>query len=114
AFPVAADTVIYMGSMVAVNSSGYAVPAADAAGLIVAGVASAQADNTGGAAGDVDVIARRGVFGVELSATNPPTSSDIGVVYVEDDQTASTAIGTNSIEAGELLGVDDAYAWVRI
>ncbi|WP_027185685.1 hypothetical protein, partial [Desulfovibrio inopinatus] len=113
-FPVAADTVIYMGSMVAVNSSGYAVPAADAAGLTVVGVAFARADNTGGAAGDVSVIARRGVFGLALSAANAPTNADVGSVYVEDDQTVSTDGGVNSIAAGNLVGVDSDYAWVRI
>jgi hypothetical protein len=58
-FPVAANSKIYAGSLVCANTSGYAVPAADTAGLRFLGVALEQADNTGGANGAKSVRLRR-------------------------------------------------------
>ena len=52
-YPVAADTVIYGGGMVALNTSGYAVPGADTANFKFVGVAVDRADNTGGDAGEM-------------------------------------------------------------
>ena len=50
--PVAADTWIFNGSMVALDASGNALPAAPT-GTVMRGVALDEADNTGGAAGDI-------------------------------------------------------------
>jgi hypothetical protein len=60
---VAATTKIYEGSLVAINSSGYAVPASANNTLKVVGVAQAQADNTSGSAGDINVLCRDGLWG---------------------------------------------------
>lgn len=100
ALAVAADAVIFLGAMVAVNAAGFAVPAEDTAGLKVIGVAQRQIDNTGGADGAVRVEVQKGVFGLENSETNAVTQAQVGrEVFVEDDGTvASTA--TNSIVAG--------------
>ena len=50
-FPVAATTHIYVGSLVAVNGSGYVVPASADSSLAVIGVAEEEKDNSGGSAG---------------------------------------------------------------
>ena len=67
--PVAASTIIYGGSIVAVNQSGYAVPASADPTLFVVGVAVATADNSAGAAADVLVDIERGVFSFHNSSS---------------------------------------------
>lgn len=109
--PVAADTVIFQGAIVALNAAGDAVPATDAANLIVVGRAEYQADNTGGDAGAVRVRVRKGVFGFETATL---TKANIGdTVYCADDQTVTSNAGSHTIAAGTLMAVD-SYAWVRI
>lgn len=110
---VAANTKIYAGSMVAINSSGYAVPASDTAGLIVAGRAEEQVDNTGGANGAKSVLVMEGVFKFVGSGL---TVADIGKpCFVSDDQTISVAATTNNVLAGILEAIDSASEpWVRM
>lgn len=111
-YPVAADAVIYQGALVALNAAGNAVPAADAANLIVVGRAESPADNTGGAAGAIKVRVRKGVFGYD---TTTLTQANIGdTVYCADDQTVTSSAGSHSVAAGTLTAVDQDYAWVRI
>lgn len=99
--PVAATTKIYAGSLVAVNSSGYAVPAADTASFKVVGVASKQADNSTGAAGAINVEVQSGLF--EFAASSITQAMVGTVMYVVDDQTFDDALGTNGIKAGLLV-----------
>lgn len=114
AYGVAAATVIFAGALVAVNSSGYAVPASDTAGLRVVGRAEERQDNSAGADGALTVSIREGkVLGMKNSAGNAVTAADIGrPVYVEDDETVANAGGTNSIIAGICIGLDSYGVWV--
>src|SRR5271163_4531578 len=69
-YPVEANTIVYLGSMAALNAAGNAVPASSTAGLKLAGRADRvhngmpgqDANNTGGAAGAISVVCRRSVF----------------------------------------------------
>lgn len=109
--PVAAATVIYAGAMVARDSSGNAVPAADTAGLVVLGRAEARADNSLGAAGDVSVTIREGVFAYAHSGL---TLANVGKpVFALDDQTVGLS-STNGVYAGTLIDVSDEGAWIEI
>ena len=114
--PVLAATKVYMGSLVAKTtaSGGYAVPAADAAGGIVLGVAYAQVDNSAGASGDKSVELEHGIFSFVVTGTF--TIANVGAIaYVADDQTVQAAIGTNSVKAGLFLKyVSATEAWVKI
>jgi hypothetical protein len=107
---------IFKGALVALDSTGYAVPASDTAGLVVMGIALEEADNSAGSDGDVIVrVQARGVFSLALGGTLDRTS--IGrSVYVADDQTvAAVADVTNDIPAGRLEALDGAAAcWVRL
>lgn len=106
---VAADVVIFMGAMVAVNAAGYAVPAEDTAGLVVIGVAQQFVDNLGGGDGGQTVRVQKGVFGLPNSAVNAVTQADVGRdAYVEDDGTVANDGVTNGIVAGVVdeLGSD--------
>ena len=112
-FPVAANGKIYAGSLVCANSTGYAVPAADTAGMKFLGVALEQVDNTGGASGASTVRLRRN--GVFLFDANSITQAMVGnAMYVADDHTVAST-GTNSIRAGVLVKfVDSTHGWIDI
>lgn len=113
-YPVAASTKIYAGSLVALNSGGYAVPAADAASLRVVGVAKAQADNTSGANGAImvnvesDILARFNASSI--------TQAMVGqVMYVVDDNTFDDVVGTNGIKAGRLAEfISSTEGWLEV
>ena len=112
--PVKAATTIYAGALVAINSSGYALPAADASGLTVIGTALETADNAAGAAGDIRVKICREVVAV-TNGSNAITNAHIGkVVWIEDDNSVGTSPGTNNVEAGICLGIDadSSKVWV--
>ena len=110
---VAAATKIYNGTMVARNATGYAVPAADAAGQTVIGVAEAYVDNSTGADGDQRIRVAKGVF--KFAKAGTVDRADVGKdMYVADDSTVSDAPGTNSIKVGVLDEVESDGAFVAI
>lgn len=115
--PVAASTIIYGGSIVAINQAGYAVPASADPTLFVVGVAVATADNSAGAAADVLVDIERGVFSMNnSSSTSALTDNDIGrVCYAADDNTVAriTAIGTLP-PVGKVMGLDGSDVLVEV
>lgn len=114
--PVAANTRIYAGSMVAINAAGFAVPGATSTTLKAAGVAERRADNSTGAAGDIRVRLRKGAhrFG-NSAAADAIALADIGsVCYMVDDQTVAKTNGTNTRSAaGTVFDVDADGVWVN-
>lgn len=100
---MAATTKIYGGSLVAINTSGYAVPASDTAGLVVVGVADAQYDNPG-----LDGAMSCKVYThcmVLLAATSVTQAMVERPMFVVDDQTVDETQGTNRVFAGILKEV---------
>lgn len=89
--PVGASTVIYAGALTSINSSGYAVPAADSSAQTFAGKADTRADNSAGANGSASVDGHRsGVFEFNSSGM---TQADLNQdAYVVDDNTVSRGI----------------------
>ena len=111
--PLAADTKIFGGTLVAVNASGEALPAADTTGLKVLGRAEATVDNTGGSAGDKRISVKRGIFRVENSASNAVTAAHVGLqVDIEDDTIVSLAGAGNGVAAGICISVDGDHVIV--
>lgn len=106
--PVEASTLIYKGTLVALNASGNAIPAADTAGLRVVGRAEATADNSAGLAAAINVRARRGCFAYTNDGTHPVTEALVGQpCFVLDDQTVgATAGSTNKVKAGYVDSID--------
>lgn len=100
--PVAADVVIDSGALAAVNADGNALNAASTVTGFVAGRAQGGADNTGGAAGDVNVLIERGTFQLKQADSNPVTKAHIGkmVFAITPDSVAHTG----TCRAGILLG----------
>jgi hypothetical protein len=113
-YPVAATTKIHGGALVALNSGGFAVPAADAASLKVVGVAAAQSDNSTGANGDKFVDCEAGI--VARFAASSITQAMVGqVMYVVDDNTFDDAVGTNGVKAGRLVDfVSTTDGWIAV
>ncbi|HAZ4831200.1 hypothetical protein [Citrobacter freundii] len=116
--PMAAATVIYGGHMVAVNATGFAVPAsagAAASTQTVLGVSDGWADNTGGADGDALVIIRRGRgFLFANSSADPVTQAEVGKnCYVVDSVTVAKTSDTDKRPyAGKVAGIEADGVWV--
>jgi len=108
---VASNTTLFAGSMVALNATGYAVPASDATGLRVIGMAADTVINTG-TDGALTVTVVRGLFRWVNGDTL--TDADIGsLAFVEDDQTVQKgASATYKIIAGVVVDVDGYGVWV--
>lgn len=114
AYRMAASTKIYAGSLVALNTSGYAVPAADTAGFQVIGIADAQYDNSTGAAADLwckvfaPCLAKLPTISITQAMLGRP-------MFVVDDQTVDDAQGTNKVLAGVLREyVSATLGWVEV
>ncbi len=112
-YPVAASTTIYKGSLVAVNSAGYLVPAADTAGFRVAGVAHEKVANSG-SAGDKTCLVESG-RAYRFGATSIVQGHVGQMMFVVDDNNFDDTVGTNRIPCGVLLEFDSTTAgWIHI
>lgn len=115
-FPVklAANAVVYPGSLVMIKSDGYgAAAAASASNKGCVGVATEEVDNTGGSDGDVTVMVNEGVF---RFAADTIAIGTVGTkVYADDDNTVDETQATDCPVAGLLRKVDSASScWVEV
>jgi hypothetical protein len=114
AYPMAASTTIYAGTLVALNADGRAVPAADTAGLRVVGRAEQTLTN-GTTAGEISVDVKEGVFLYNNSATDAVDANDRGkACFVEDDNTVSETGATHRVLAGRVIDVVAEGVWVDV
>jgi hypothetical protein len=113
-YPVKASTRIYAGSMVAVDSTGHAVPAANATGYKFVGVAMEQVDNSAGANGAIFIRVRTsGVF--DFTATSIAQDNIGAEMYVVDDQTFDDVDPGQGIKCGKLVKyVSTTRGWIKI
>ena len=114
--PVAAGTVIFAGSLVALNAAGNAVPGSTATTLVADGRAEETVDNSAGGIGDRTVLVRKGVFRFANSAsTDLITRAEIGDdCWIVDDQTVAKTSGSSTRSvAGRIVDVDAQGVWVR-
>jgi hypothetical protein len=119
--PVAADTRIFAGSLVAINASGYLVPVTNtgsASTLKVLGRAAEHVDNRTavgpGLDGSLSCLVEYGVFLWANLGTDEIDATMLGAeAYAQDDQTvAATSDGGDRPIAGRIVDVDDAGVWV--
>ena len=103
-YPVAASVNIYQGTMVFITAAGFATDVTATGVNGFAGIAIGQADNTSGAAGDVQVeVWAEGDF--ELVGAGTYTQANVGdYVYGDDNFTINTAIGSTSVPIGRVVG----------
>lgn len=113
---VGASASLDAGKLAALNAAGYAVPAADAAGLKVIGRTEGAVDNSSGANGDKTIeVRRKKAFLFANDGTNPVLQAHLFTdIYVKDDVTVSSNGGTNSIVAGKCVGIESGGVWVEV
>ena len=94
-YPVIASDIIYEGSAVGENGSGYSRPLV--AGDRFQGFALEQCDNAAGSAGDKTVKVRtRGLVVLPIASIGI-TANDRPAVYASDDNTFTLTASTNSL-----------------
>ena len=114
-FAVAANVVIWKGTIVALNA-GIATPGAAVAGRVTVGIADNTADNTGGAQGALNVAVRRGTFLLANSAgADEITATNVGSPsYVVDNDTVALTHAANTRPvAGTIRAVEAGGVWVQ-
>ena len=112
--PVAKGAVIPAAVLVALDADGNATEAKKAENLIVVGVSQEAVDNTGGLAGAVSVIVRRGAFVLDNSSTAAVTQAGaFKDCYLEDSSTVTSDVTKTSV-VGKVLQVDPDGVVVEI
>lgn len=104
-FPVAADAIIWAGALVAINTSGYLVPASAASQKVV-GIACTEINTTGLANGAEEMEVDHGVALLENSTAGEAlTAANVeDTCYAADDQTvAKTDGGVAQVSTGTIV-----------
>ena len=111
---VAAATTLTPPELVALNISGDAVPASDTAGLRVIGQCLQLADNSAGAAGDIQ--ARVAPFGViKLDCTGLSKADLLTNVCIKDSSSVYSCSASNEqVVAGLLMSYTNDIATIKI
>jgi hypothetical protein len=117
------STTVFVGGLICVDSTGYAVPGATATGLHAIGIlTNDQPDflpgpsfTNSGASGSKTINVERGVFKLDNSGTDPVSVANNGAeISIEDDHTVCATATGKSI-AGTQVGMDaDGGVWVAI
>ena len=106
-YPVAASTRIYEGTLVFVIAAGYADDdtATGVNGFV--GVAVAEADNSSGSAGNINVeVFTEGDF--ELTSSGL-AQTDVGMpAYADDNYAVVNALGSTSVRIGKFVKINSA------
>jgi hypothetical protein len=105
---------VFCGGLVSINTAtGGAVAASDAASRVVAGIATADVDNTSGALGDKSVtVETQCEVRLPTGGGTPITQAHVGLdAHVEDDQTIERT-STNTVLVGKITELDaNGEAW---
>lgn len=110
--PIAAGEVMYLGAMVFLNATGYAITGIAAVNLKIAGVAIQHKDNSSGLDGDLDIEIEKGVFSFDNAGDID--RSHIGTpCYALDDQTVSSDAAGKSV-VGTIMQIDSDGVWVEV
>jgi len=115
--PVAAATILYVGSMYALDASGHAVPAGTAGAGVARAIARVEADNRTGIAAALSVEGERTVaqYGNSAAADEITRTSIGALCYVVDDQTVAKTNGSGTrAAAGRIVDVDSQGVWVDV
>jgi predicted RecA/RadA family phage recombinase len=101
-YPVEESTRIYQGTLVYVNAAGYACDVTATGVNAFVGIAVAEADNTSGADGAIEVeVYTEGDF--ELTLTGG-AQTEVGMpVYGDDNYACVVALGATSVRVGTIV-----------
>ncbi len=114
AYPLGAGAHVFKSALLAVAATGLVQPAGDAPGLVFAGVAYEETDNTAGTPGAKTVrVLKTGVFTLAKAGA---VQADVGkTALVVDDATVATAPTADNLACGVVVGIaDGAHVQVRI
>src|SRR5574343_973352 len=100
AYPVKTATEIFKGSMVCVDTNGYALPAVDNSGYFFVGIASEYVNNTGANGAKWISVYRSGLFELPASSITQAHVGDI--MYVVNDGEFDETTPANSVVCGRL------------
>ncbi|EOC9365101.1 hypothetical protein ACJCHP_001728 [Enterobacter asburiae] len=117
-FLVSGGVKIYGGHMVAINASGFAVPAdagSDTDSLAVIGVADEFVDNSLGADGGATILVQRGAgFCLANSTASPVTQALVGRSCQVENSVTVSADATAKRTAGTVMEVSPDGVWIFI
>lgn len=101
-YPVEESTHIYQGTLVYINAAGYACDVTATGVNAFAGIAVAEADNSSGADGAIEVeVYTEGDF--ELTLTNG-AQTEVGMpIYGDDNYACVVALGATSVRIGTIV-----------
>lgn len=101
-YPVEESTRIYQGTLVYINAAGYACDVTATGVNAFAGIAVAEADNTSGADGAIEVeVWTEGDF--ELTGTGF-AQTDVGMpIYADDNYACVLSLGSTSVRIGTIV-----------
>lgn len=113
---VKTNTTIYAGAMVSVDSTGYAIPAADTTNTVVLGrAAKTVISGAGVASGTLKIDVEQGCFWYASDAGTKSKYKISSNLYIVDDQTVSaTNSGSNAIIAGPMVDYDSVLGQVAV
>ncbi len=110
-FPVAAATLLYGGTIVAVTAAGLAVKPDNGSAVVCVGWNKIRVDNSAGAAGDVQAQVSKDPIKIPLAGA---TAANIGAsVYAIDDNTFSLTNPGGKLVCGTILTVDAGGVWLK-
>lgn len=114
--PLKANAKVWKGGLVGVDATGMGVDGATATGYQVVLIATADADNTGGADAAISVDCYEAEAYLVNSGTDACDATCLGNhVWVQDDQTVAKTNGTSTRSiAGRCTGFDSGGVWVRV
>lgn len=101
-YPVEESTRIYQGTLVFLNAAGYACDVTATGVNAFIGIAVAEADNTSGADGAIEVeVWTEGDF--ELTLTGGAQAEVGSPVYADDNYALVVALGATSVRVGRIV-----------
>ena len=115
-YGAAAGAICYQDALMVVDANGNFAPGTTALGLVAAGRCGEFVDNTGGAAGDLNVRVKSGIFRFANEGTDMVLAAQVGEdCFIFDDGTvAATNGGATRSTAGRVYEVDADGVWVAI
>jgi hypothetical protein len=103
---------VYKGDgLMVLRGTGYAIKMANTALGTYIGVAMEEVDNSGGSAGDLEVLVRRG--GIERFSKTSAAITDVGVMATAVDSTTVATGGTKNVQVGLIVKHESTtHVWV--
>jgi hypothetical protein len=112
--PLKAAAKVFKGCLVATDATGFGIAPGVATGLITAGLAIADVDNTAGGNGALSVDVLLCEAYLNSDGTVDQTNFDASVFINDDNTVAKTNGGSTKSAAGNCTGFDAGGAWVSL